>query len=613
MSRMTKPIKFLFLCILILTGMASSCSLIYNNSDSISVSYETAYSAGYETLSLPESVTVVLASGSTKVALSKQTLSTPSGSVTFSDVVYGPYTLIAYGTKGNVSVSYGEASVTTSKEAGSDVHIVMKEILDSSDEISTTAKITFPLSWDESVKVDTITMKTSASNAKAIESNIIGTYKVSEDASSIVITEELPASSSLSVSFEFSLSGNTVGVLDNITFSVVGGLDKTLSDNRLSNIALPQGKNVEGLSLSFDTDKATTKVSFQIPSFAYEYITLEFGTPNRYKEYTYYAKDLGSNTTFTRSFTGAEEKQTYQVSSVVHYNDGTKSLRKSVSAVYYTHLSSLALSYKQDAYANLKPEGTLALTPSPTPAGATDYGYTYSSSDESVATVSKEGIVTIKNLGSAMISCVAGNDNKLATLDFAIQLDVPSLTAEKKDGKINLSWTNTGFADSYTLEKKGSTGKDWEKLATLTETTYTDDDFTQGNTYSYRVKGTYLTKYESAYSDVASVTFPPTSDSTITVTDPTSPSSPIFTFTGMPTNLSAGDSTLVSVEAITGVSSYNWYVNGYLVQSDSSTSYILSSDNTYLSGTNEKQYLMLAITMTEGEKFSVTLPFSYQD
>lgn len=84
-----------------------------------------------------------------------------------------------------------------------------------------------------------------------------------------------------------------------------------------------------------------------------------------------------------------------------------------------THVSSISLN---ESEATLSIGGTLQLTATVLPEDATDKSVTWSSSNESVATVSSNGLVTAKGEGEATITCTAGDGSGVtATCEVTVQ------------------------------------------------------------------------------------------------------------------------------------------------------------------------------------------------
>ena len=72
-----------------------------------------------------------------------------------------------------------------------------------------------------------------------------------------------------------------------------------------------------------------------------------------------------------------------------------------------------------------------------TPNGVDNALVNWSSSDESVATVTQNGIVTLKSQGTAVITAVAGNGRFMAQAEVVVSSSTPPPTPEKDPYDIN--------------------------------------------------------------------------------------------------------------------------------------------------------------------------------
>ena len=139
----------------------------------------------------------------------------------------------------------------------------------------------------------------------------------------------------------------------------------------------------------------------------------------------------------------------------------------------------------------------------------------YSSSDKSVATVDSKGKVTMKHPGKTIITIKTAASKPYTAASKKVKVTVlpgkaSELTAASSDDGITLEWTAGKMAEKYQVYRKTTDG-DWEKIANVSETKYTDSDIEAGETYYYKVRS--YTKYNGKnylakkYSGSASVTF----------------------------------------------------------------------------------------------------------
>lgn len=152
--------------------------------------------------------------------------------------------------------------------------------------------------------------------------------------------------------------------------------------------------------------------------------------------------------------------------------------------------------------------------------GAQDDARTYTSSSSRVATVSSDGLVSAKALGSAQITVrtAAGNGYKagLAKVKVTTSLKPPELTATQDGARsIKLSWTKSPCASGYQIYRakvasNGTTGK-FVRVATKSYKVSgtTNTRLSKKATYKYKVRSYKKVKGKrkySAFSEVQSVT-----------------------------------------------------------------------------------------------------------
>lgn len=96
---------------------------------------------------------------------------------------------------------------------------------------------------------------------------------------------------------------------------------------------------------------------------------------------------------------------------------------------------------------------TLALTPTYNPSGATNKVVTWSSSDESVATIDNAGKITPKKLGSTIITVTSQDGNKKATCTVT----VVEKSSNNSQGTNNTGTTNNGNGNNNGEKKEDLT------------------------------------------------------------------------------------------------------------------------------------------------------------
>ncbi len=145
------------------------------------------------------------------------------------------------------------------------------------------------------------------------------------------------------------------------------------------------------------------------------------------------------------------------------------------------------------------------------PANASNGTITWASTDEAIATVDGNGIVTTKGYGEVDITATAGGKTATCHLSVAIQLDTPEVTAERTgDEEITLTWKAIENAAGYKVYR--SSGGAYTEIETpdikveAENVTYVDSAAVRGATYTYRVVAVSSGGEHSASSDMSEPT-----------------------------------------------------------------------------------------------------------
>lgn len=102
---------------------------------------------------------------------------------------------------------------------------------------------------------------------------------------------------------------------------------------------------------------------------------------------------------------------------------------------------------------------TLTLTPKFTPSNATNKIVTWTSSDESVATVSNAGVVTPKKIGSTIITVTSQDGNKKATCTVTVTNKSNGTSGSSNNGGSSSSSESNSKKNSSTNNKSSATSK----------------------------------------------------------------------------------------------------------------------------------------------------------
>lgn len=127
--------------------------------------------------------------------------------------------------------------------------------------------------------------------------------------------------------------------------------------------------------------------------------------------------------------------------------------------------------------------------------------FNFKSSNHSVATISDNGMITLKGLGSAVITAsLKENDsifleqtitiNKKPASNNTTISKVSDLKANSKTNSVKLTWKKVSNAKGYLVYQYDSTKKKWNKIASVPSNTtlYTVKKLSSGSTYRFAVK-----------------------------------------------------------------------------------------------------------------------------
>ncbi len=154
------------------------------------------------------------------------------------------------------------------------------------------------------------------------------------------------------------------------------------------------------------------------------------------------------------------------------------------------------------AEAAVETGSTVRLNAAVAPDNASFKDVQWSSSDETVAAVTDNGVVKGLAAGNAVIR-VTGAENEEVYAECTVTVKDPvkpviSTVTDTGNG-IQITWNKVEEAAKYRLYRKTGSGS-WAKLTDTTSTTYTDKNAETGMTYSYRLRcidseGTVCSKY----------------------------------------------------------------------------------------------------------------------
>jgi uncharacterized protein YjdB len=246
---------------------------------------------------------------------------------------------------------------------------------------------------------------------------------------------------------------------------------------------------------------------------------------------------------------------------------------------------------------------------------ATDLGYVWESSDESIVKVMSDGSAVAQKAGVATVTVTTVNGNKSASVDVTVHLAVPIVTAVAEADGIKVSWAAISDAASYEVKRADGTVLSTVTADSSSVATYKDTALIAGNSYSYTVQAkasSGVVVLDSAVSTASTAVSP--AQPTISIALPAVArdlTNGVFADTVF--NLVAGDPALtISITPITDAVSYQWMLN---------TTRLSSSTEPYITVVDEHtaglkpgvmdNRLTLVVTDGAGDMYSATAPLYY--
>ena len=148
---------------------------------------------------------------------------------------------------------------------------------------------------------------------------------------------------------------------------------------------------------------------------------------------------------------------------------------------------------------------TLQLTAEVAPAYADDRTVTWTSSDESIATVSKDGKVKALKAGNVTITASAGD--KSASCSIRAVPASPAKFKARSSGttSVKLTWGKAAGADKYKVYRATSARGTYKLVKTTSSLSTTDRKLTTGKNYYYKVRALGGRNFYSSYTAFAKV------------------------------------------------------------------------------------------------------------
>ena len=132
------------------------------------------------------------------------------------------------------------------------------------------------------------------------------------------------------------------------------------------------------------------------------------------------------------------------------------------------------------------------LTPQFNPANATYQDLVWTSSNEKIATVNAGGKVTALAPGKVEITCTSARNSEIsASCQLTVRpssVQVSQVTKGTSENSVGLSWDVSKGVTAYNLYKMNKETAKYEKIATLTENTYTVNGLEPSTEYTFTVR-----------------------------------------------------------------------------------------------------------------------------
>lgn len=148
---------------------------------------------------------------------------------------------------------------------------------------------------------------------------------------------------------------------------------------------------------------------------------------------------------------------------------------------------------------------TLHLTAEVAPAYADDRTVTWTSSDDSIATVSKDGKVKALKAGNVTITASAGDKSASCSIKIVPASPVKFKARSAGTTSVKLTWGKAAGADKYKVYRATSARGTYKLVKTTSSLSTTDRKLTTGKNYYYKVRALGGRNFYSSYTAVAKV------------------------------------------------------------------------------------------------------------
>jgi fibronectin type 3 domain-containing protein len=270
--------------------------------------------------------------------------------------------------------------------------------------------------------------------------------------------------------------------------------------------------------------------------------------------------------------------------------------------------------------------GTVALTWTAS-SGATSYTVKRSTTSGGSYTSIATGLTTTSYTDGAVINGTtyyyvvvavnsggsSGNSSEVSATPYYPTPGAPTgLTAIPGDTKVVLTWNATSGATGYNVKRQDSTGL-WVILATVSATTYTDTNVTNGTTYTYCVSALNSSGESTNSSSVTATPNPTTPSAPTGVSGAAGPAGTVYA--GLTWNVVSGATSYNVKRSTMSGGPYTTVATGVVSTSYNDTSvaggttyyYVISAVNSAGEGTNSSEItVVIPATTSHAVAFSVS-------
>lgn len=561
----------------------SSCSFSYDPDSSITVKA----AASSQT---PTRYLFTLSTAQGGIRIQEEQSDARTGEAVFSAVLPGRYVASAYAYLGEHVAAQGSVEVEVS--AGSDSRHVIELVPTADPGATGTLVVSTGFSGVDSVDaliiVDT-------------EDNILHREEGPFEAGAISFTAEVESFTEATLRLGFILDGGIIGYSEALPLSLATGSEVAFSP---IGTVLSKPEKIEDLRLAYNGFSLDSLAySFTLPSFDYEQVVIEW-SDDQASHRTILDKESieasAEDGTFTGVITGLKEGTSVSIKAWT-VKDAAITGLVSEAGPFLSPVSLKSLRIQlPDEVESIQPGGSVALGILTSPANASDFGGSWTSSAPSTASVDKQGNLRVHGFGTVTLSYLANNGRLRASQTLTITLSPPDIKTTLTEEGVLVSWTGPSSADYFELSR--ADGSLLARIERGEDYSFLDKDVSAGGAVRYR-----LTAYHEATGSSSSVlseeiTIPPASIE-ISIEEPED--LPIV-MEGILDGLVLGrdEEVTITFQPIEGITAVEWMLNGSVI-STADTVTISGSDPHHIFDTEAGvQQLVLVLTDSRGQRHS---------